>query len=97
MYEFLLELWTINKNLPLKKRIRVIAVDEPRPFETFKTREEMENYFNHTPERNDQMAEIILQTIKSSKDKRNNLFIVGLGHAFKSRLLIWRLAARKGK
>ena len=97
MYEFLLELWTVNKNLPIEKRIKVIAVDEPRPFRTFKTGKEMENYFKYTPERNDQMAEIILQTIKSSKDKRNNLFIVGLGHAFKSIITDMAIGSKEGK
>jgi len=97
MYEFLLELWTINKKLPFEKKIRAIAVDEPRPFRNFKTIEEMEDHFNHILERNDQMAQIVLETIKNSTDKRNNLFIVGLAHAYKSVITDMAVGSREGK
>ena len=97
MYEFLLELWAINKKLPSEKRIRVIAVDEPRPFRNFKTIEEMENHFNRILERNDQMAQIVLQTINNTKDKRNNLFIVGLAHAYKSVITNIAIGSKEGK
>ncbi len=86
MYEYLMKLWEINHNLPKKKKIRVIAVDEPRPFDSFQTYDELKKHFQNTLERNDQMAKIILETINAAKDKRNYLFIVGMGHAYKSTL-----------
>lgn len=86
MYEYLVSLWKVNYKLPKKKRIKVIAVDEPRPFESFQTEEELNKHFQNTLERNDQMAKIILETINAAKDKRNYLFIVGMGHAYKSTL-----------
>lgn len=97
MFEFLLELWEINKKLPVENQIHVVAVDEPRPFRAFKTNEEMENFYKNTPERNDQMAQIILQTIKNQKDKRNNLFIVGLAHAYKSKITDMAIGSKEGK
>jgi len=84
MYEFLIDLWKFNKKLPKKQRIDVILVDEPRPFNSFKTKEELEEHFNSVLDRNEQMAKIISTTIKSKKSKRNNLFIVGNAHAYKS-------------
>jgi len=97
MYEFLLELWAINNKLPFEKKIQVVAVDEPRPFRNFTTMEEMENHFNQNLERNDQMAQIILQTIKEKKDKRNNFFIVGLAHAYKTTILDMAIGSKEGK
>lgn len=96
MYEFLIELWKMNKKLPSKKQIRVVAVDEPRPFMTFKNREEMEAHFGQTLERNEQMAKIISQTVRNQNDKRNNLFIVGAAHAFKSTLHDMAIGSKKG-
>ncbi|MDO9254934.1 MAG: hypothetical protein Q7U54_05410 [Bacteroidales bacterium] len=96
-YEFLIELWKVNKKLPSKKQIRVVAVDEPRPFKTFKNSEEKEAHFNQTLERNEQMAKIISQTVRSQNDKRNNLFIVGLAHAYKSILQDMAIGSQKGK
>ena len=83
MYEFLLELWKLNQKLPQKARIQVVAVDEPRPFDSLKNFEELEYHFN-TLDRNEQMAQNISSTIKNQKGKRNNLFIVGDAHAYKS-------------
>lgn len=97
MYEFLMELWKVNKKLSSQNQIRVVAVDEPRPFKTFKNREEKEAHFNQTLERNDQMAKIILQTVRSENDKRNNLFIVGVAHAYKSTLQNMAIGSQKGK
>ncbi len=84
MYEFMIEIWKLNKSQPEEKRIKVVCVDEPRPFGSFKNYEEMKTHFNNLLDRNEQMAKIISETILTKKDKRNNLFIVGNGHAFKS-------------
>jgi len=97
MYEFLIELWKVNKKLPSKKQIKIVAVDEPRPFKTFKNNEEMEAHFNQTLERNEQMAKIISQTVRSQNDKRNNLFIVGIAHAYKSTPQNMAIGSQKGK
>ena len=84
MYEFLIDLWILNKNLPKNARINVVAVDEPRPFVKFNNKEELEAHFNNILDRNEQMAKIISETIKTQKETRNNLFIVGAAHAYKS-------------
>ncbi len=84
MYEFLIDLWKLNKKLPKKQRIDIILVDEPRPFNSFKTKKELEEHFDSVLDRNEQMARIVSTTIKSKKSKRNNLFIVGAAHAYKS-------------
>jgi len=84
MYEFIIELWKLNKKLPKNKQIRVVIVDIPRPFHSFKSKEEMRNHFKNTLDRNEQMATIIAETIKTQHSNRNNLFIVGAAHAYKS-------------
>lgn len=84
MYEFLIETWKLNKTLPKEKSVKLVCVDEPRPFGTFKNYEEMKAHFNSILDRNEQMAKIISETISTNKDNRNSLFIVGNGHAFKS-------------
>ena len=84
MYEFLIELWKLNKTLPEGKRLSVVCVDEPRPFKSFKNYEEMKTHFDSILDRNEQMAKIISETIFTKKDIRNSLFIVGNGHAYKS-------------
>jgi len=86
MYEFIIDLWKLNRKLPEKQKIHVILVDEPRPFYSLKTRKELDDHFNSLLDRNEQMAKIISTTIKSQGSKRNNLFIVGLAHAYKSAL-----------
>ncbi|MDR2409007.1 MAG: hypothetical protein LBE13_12965 [Bacteroidales bacterium] len=83
-YEFLISLWKLNHSLPEKEKIRVILTDVPMPLSSLKTKEDYRNFRNNLKDRNEQMADIIEHTIKTSSDKRNNLFIVGEGHAFKS-------------
>jgi hypothetical protein len=82
-FDFIKSVWQINKNLPSDKKIRIIAVDTPRPFSTFTTREDMRK--NDTKYNRDEfMADTILNYLESSKDKRNALFIVGSGHIQKA-------------
>ncbi len=85
-YEFLTELWKINRDLPDHKKIKVIAVDWQAPWDKLKTKEDLDNYYNMGVDRNSHMAEIIESHITNSNDKRNNLFIVGFAHAEKSQL-----------
>lgn len=86
MYEFLDDLWTLERRLAPDRRIRVVAVDEPRPFATFRTGEDVQRHFRNALDRNTQMAGTIARTLAATTDTRNALFIVGVGHAFKSRV-----------
>ncbi len=84
MYEFLIELWKRNRELPENKKINVVAVDIPKPFDSLKNKSEFDDFFANVLDRNEQMAKTISETIKNKKDLRNSLFIVGAGHAYKS-------------
>lgn len=85
IYEFLLDMWDLNKRLPRDKQIKVILTEVPRPFKslTSNTKEDYLNFTNKTPDRDEYMANEIETYFKSSSDKRNYLFIVGDGHAHK--------------
>lgn len=84
-FEFLVELWKINQTLPLSKRIRVVNVDYQTPYSEVATLEMFENYPGAI-DRNLAMANVIEQNVRNSSDKRNNLFIVGMAHAWKSQV-----------
>jgi hypothetical protein len=84
MFEFLCEIWRVNRNLPESRRIKVFAVDIPRPFGTFRTANEMKRYFESSPNRNAFMTEAVEKDVRSGRDSRHGLFIVGTGHAYKS-------------
>ena len=83
-FEFLINMWKLNKRLPDKEKIKVIFADFQPPIRQIKTKEEWQKCLNDTIKRNTNMANVIEKTIKSSTDSRNNLFIVGYGHAYKS-------------
>jgi len=84
MYEFLLNIWKLNKTLPAEKKIKVIATDEQAPWKTLQTNEDFKKWQEKSTNRDTRMADIIEQTVKTKTDKRNCLFIVGFGHAYKS-------------
>jgi hypothetical protein len=84
MYEFIQEVWKLDKTLPANKRIKIVAVDIPTPLSTFKTADEQKRFFDNSMDRNVCMAQNIEEFTQSKKDKRNSLFIVGAGHAYKS-------------
>ena len=84
MYDFIVDIWKINKTLPSEKRIKIIAVDIPRPYSKFKSVTECMNYFDTVMDRNKFMTSIIEKYIKLKKDNRNCLFIVGEEHVCKS-------------
>lgn len=89
MYEFLLDVWEVNKRLPGEKKIRVFAVDFPRPYYTLiETNEQYDNFYKNTPDRNVCMANTIENQIQTHPDARSSLFIVGSGHAYKSAALL---------
>ncbi|MDE6556626.1 MAG: hypothetical protein K2K55_06640 [Duncaniella sp.] len=79
-YEFLCDLWNINRSLPADKKIRVVLADYQVPYSLIMDKEEAKE----AEDRNTHMADVIEKTIKSSSDGRNNLFLVGCAHAFKS-------------
>jgi len=83
-FEFLINLWKLNKQLPEKEKIKVILADFQPPLSKIKTKEELQDLDKNSPKRNTNMADVIEQTIKTSTDPRNSLFIVGYGHAYKS-------------
>jgi hypothetical protein len=84
MYEFLLDVWRLNRTLPAEKRVKVVAVDIPRPFSTFRTSEEQKKFFDTVMNRNAFMAETIEKGLRSNRDPRHGLFIVGTLHVCKS-------------
>ncbi|WP_291125234.1 hypothetical protein [Flavobacterium sp. UBA6031] len=88
MYEFIIDLWNLNKKLTKNNKVKVVLVDIPRPWSSLKTKEEFSNFLKNIPDRNQQMADMIEKKINSQTDKRNSLFVVGFGHAFKSKIII---------
>lgn len=79
-FEFLCKLWEMNRSLPENRKVNVVLADYQIPYSTITKREE-----NRTLEdRNTHMANIVVNTVKNSDDKRNFLFLVGCGHAYKS-------------
>jgi hypothetical protein len=82
-FDFIVCLWQINKNLLSDKKVRIIAVDTPRPIDSYKSRESMRAN-DARYDRNVYMADTILNYLQSSNDKRNALFIVGTAHVQKA-------------
>lgn len=80
-FEFLCNLWEVNHSLPEDKKIRVVLADYQIPYSTITTQEEA----REAEDRNTHMADVVVNTIAQSEDKRNNLFLVGCAHAFKSK------------
>ncbi|MCL1969708.1 MAG: hypothetical protein FWF65_09220 [Bacteroidetes bacterium] len=83
-YEFLINVWKLNQTLPANKQIRVIATDEQLPYKSLHSKEDFENARKNAMDRNTCMADVVEHTLKTKADKRNCLFTVGFGHAYKS-------------
>lgn len=79
-FEFLCQLWNINKSLPENKKVKVILADYQVPYSKITNKEEAKEL----EDRNTHMANIVVNTIQNSEDKRGNLFLVGCAHAYKS-------------
>ncbi|BDX38724.1 hypothetical protein CYCD_20790 [Tenuifilaceae bacterium CYCD] len=84
MYDFLIDVWNINQDLNSNSKIRVIAVDIPRPYSFLRTSDDFLNHFQKFESRDSFMAETIENYLNKSTDKRNSLFIVGAMHVCKS-------------
>lgn len=80
-FEFLCQLWELNRSLPQNKKIRVVLADYQVPYSTITNREDA----RETEDRNTHMADIVVNTIMQSTDSRSNLFLVGCAHAYKSK------------
>lgn len=91
MYEFFLDMWDVNRNLPESKRVKVIATDIPRlkflPDVTTKEEYEVLRRQEMSTDRNTYMADTIEDCMANSQDMRNCLFIVGSSHAKNNTLL----------
>ncbi len=81
-FEFLIALWELNKSVAASERLKVVLVDFQIPYSEIQNKEEFEQVFEMN--RNLNMANVIERHVKETKDKRNHLFIVGCGHAYKS-------------
>lgn len=80
-FEFICKLWELNQSLPQDKKIRIVLADYQIPYSTITTSEQAEE----AEDRNTHMADVVVNTITQSNDTRNNLFLVGCAHAYKSR------------
>ncbi|MDE6125811.1 MAG: hypothetical protein K2G30_02545 [Muribaculaceae bacterium] len=77
-FEFLCDLWRLNRSLPEDSRIGVVLADYQVPYSEITERTpEAENRDTH-------MADVVAGHIARSGDSRGNLFLVGCGHACKS-------------
>jgi len=85
-YEFLINLWKLNQTLSNDMKIRVVPVDEQTPWKFLQTKDDYDKWEANSIDRNTRMADVVEQTIKTKNDTRNNLFIVGYGHAYKSHI-----------
>lgn len=79
-FEFICQLWNINNSLPDNKKIKVILADYQVPYSKITNKEEA----RELEDRNTHMANVVVNTIQNSTDNRNNLFLVGCAHAYKS-------------
>lgn len=79
-FEFLCLLWEINRSLPDSKKVRVVLADYQVPYSKITNKEEA----RELEDRNTHMANVVVSTVKNSTDSRNNLFLVGCAHAYKS-------------
>jgi hypothetical protein len=77
MFDFVIAIWNLNKTLPDSKKIKLIAVDTPREFT-------QEGLSNEILERDEFMANIIIDYFETTDEKRNALFIVGSAHVCKT-------------
>jgi hypothetical protein len=73
-FDFLISLWNLNKKLSDTQKIRVIFTDTPRIFTEEGLKSEIQD-------RDKYMADIILDYLDSTSERRNALWIVGNFHA----------------
>lgn len=79
-FEFLCDLWQINRSLSDNNKIRVVLADYQLPYSKITQKEDAKEL----EDRNSHMADVVVSTVRNSTDTRNFLFLVGCGHAYKS-------------
>ena len=84
MFDFIINIWNINQSLTDDKKVKIVAADIPRPYSTFKSEADYRNHFQRYNNRDKYMAETIENYLRTKRDIRNSLFIVGAGHVHKS-------------
>lgn len=78
MLDFFITVWIVNQNSELHERLRIVLVDIERPWSQIEKRQDWGRY---SVNRDKFMAENILKDLDDHpQDKRNALFIVGVGH-----------------
>jgi len=81
-YEFIEEIWKLNKQS--NNKIKIVPVDFQIPWEEIRTKQDLENYErDKMMDRDSTMANLIEKTMKTKTDTRHCLFIVGMDHARK--------------
>lgn len=79
-FDFLCDVWELNRRLPEGRRVNVILTDYQIPYSRMATPDDI----IEKEDRNTHMADVIERHIRSNVDSRNSLFLVGCGHACKS-------------
>jgi hypothetical protein len=78
MLDFFITVWMVNQNLEPQERLRIVLVDKQRPWSQI---EKKQDWGKYSVNRDKFMAENILKDLREhQQDKRNTLFIVGVGH-----------------
>ncbi len=78
MLDFFTTVWKVNQELEPDKGLRIVLVDMERPWEKIQNRGDWRQY---DVDRNQYMADNIVRDIQEHPgEKRNGLFIVGVGH-----------------
>ncbi|WP_340064790.1 hypothetical protein [Ascidiimonas aurantiaca] len=81
VFDFIVDLWKVNKVLPVKEKVKIILVDTPRTPSAYQTLEAVEA--SHTLDRDKHMAAVIEKHLKEHQDTRNSFFTVGTQHIAK--------------
>lgn len=78
MLDFFIAVWNANQNQLSERRLRIVLVDVERPWGKIKQRGDWRQY---DVDRDRYMADNIIKDIQKHPDeKRNSLFLVGVGH-----------------
>lgn len=83
-YDFICQVWRLNRKLPAEKRIAVRLADFQIPFSAIQTPDEYKAAVGSEESRNTHMADVIEKYISGKEDHRNCLFMVGAAHVYKS-------------
>lgn len=84
MYEFIIDLWYLNKRLPYSEKIKVFAVDFQMPFDSINSSLEYNDYIkNQMQDRDHHMASLVQKIVIELPLNKSCLFIAGLNHTRK--------------